>query len=137
MSSELTPAEIRYTPNAHVRLIEYLDRIEEYQDIINDDLETTSEELLRYLDQGEEPHDAIKEKLKITSNRARRLKVEVYRLQATTQALREHISATAKVVTPCDTIPHSSAHGNVTQTTGDAKGDSEVIDSSTGTKNKL
>ena len=107
MNSELTPDEIRYTPNAHAQLNKYLDRIEEYQDIINDDLETTSEELLRYLDQEDESHEAIKEKLKITSNRARRLKVEVYRLQATTQALREHISATAKVVTPSDIIPHS------------------------------
>ena len=73
MSSELTPAEIRYTLNAHARLIKYLDRIEEFQDIINDDLETTSEELLRYPDQVEELNDAIKDKLKITSNRVRSL----------------------------------------------------------------
>ena len=91
-------------------------------------METTSEELLRYPDQVEELNDAIKDKLKITSNRVRRLEVEVYRLQATTQALREHISATAKTVTPGDIIPHPSEHGNVTHTTGDAKGNSEVLD---------
>ena len=44
MNNETTNAQIRYTPNAYAELLRYLDRVEELQDHINDDLETMSED---------------------------------------------------------------------------------------------
>ena len=75
MNNKSTNAQIRYAPNAYAELLRYLNQVKELQYQVNDELE-------------------------ITRDRVQRLEVDVYRLQATTQALCKHISATANVVPP-------------------------------------
>ena len=69
MNNETANAQVRYTPNAYTELLRYLDRVEELQDHINDDLETMSEVLLRKPNREDELQDNVNNVLKITMNK--------------------------------------------------------------------
>ena len=83
--------KILYTPIAYDTLIKYIDKVNEYQNSIND-------------------------KLAVTRDHVRHLEVQVYRLQATMQALTEHITSTANVISPQDFIPTRQVNTNTTHT---------------------
>lgn len=89
--NEVNNTEILYSPNAYDGLIRYLDKVNEYQNSIKDELE-------------------------VTRDHVRHLEVEVYRLQATTQALREHVTSTANVISPQDIITNRQVDTNTTHT---------------------
>ena len=89
--NEENDTKILYTPNAYDELIRYLDKVNEYQNSINDELE-------------------------ITRDHVRHLEVEVYRLQATTQALREHIETTANIIPPLNIFQNCQEETNTTHT---------------------
>ena len=84
-------SKILYTPIAYDTLIRYIDKVNEYQNSINDELATTRDHV-------------------------RHLEAQVYRLQATMQALTEHITSTANVISPQDFIPTSQVNTNTTIT---------------------
>ena len=83
--------KILFTPNAFDELKRYLKRVEEYQYSINDELVVTREHV-------------------------RHLEVEIYRLQATTQALRQHIEATANIIPPQIVIQNHRNTANTVHT---------------------
>ena len=74
------------------------------------------DELNRYLDRIEEYQNSINDELEVTRDHVRHLEVEVYRLQATTQALQEHIATTANVIPQQNIISTRQEDANAVHT---------------------